>query len=314
MSIIPTYQENFDPNLNRIDSLLQGFGIQEKTRAGDIVGGVFGSTNNTNGIEFGVNPSNKESYIQSRNFVTGASGWQIKNDGTVEFRSGTFRGTLNADDITAGTLTGITLQTATANPRIVLTGNTFITYNTGGDAVFTLNSGTTEIMRTYSDAGRRALLLFENTGATANCLEIEMGAGSGKGIYIHNALGTSSANLIEISNNSGRAFYALQGSTAAVPLMELYHTDLDKTGVFMSNSVTFTPNDKGLVEINCSSVSGALKAVLHLVSNSTTDHAHIRMSGGPSPLSSESGDLWFDGSELKINIGGTVYNLDKTAV
>ena len=36
---------------------------------------------------------------QSPDFVTGSSGWQIKSDGSVEFNSGTFRGTLTAGTI-----------------------------------------------------------------------------------------------------------------------------------------------------------------------------------------------------------------------
>lgn len=42
--------------------------------------------------------------IESSNFVTGVSGWQITGAGVAEFQSATIRGTLNADDITVGTL------------------------------------------------------------------------------------------------------------------------------------------------------------------------------------------------------------------
>lgn len=42
--------------------------------------------------------------VESSNFVTGVSGWQIDGDGNAEFQSATIRGSLNADDITAGTL------------------------------------------------------------------------------------------------------------------------------------------------------------------------------------------------------------------
>ncbi len=43
--------------------------------------------------------------IQSDNFVTGSAGWRIeRNTGSVEFQDATIRGTLNASDITAGTM------------------------------------------------------------------------------------------------------------------------------------------------------------------------------------------------------------------
>jgi len=44
------------------------------------------------------------------------------------------------------------------------------------------------------------------------------------------------------------------------------------------------------------------------------DGTHINFLGDPSNSSSADGDLWFDGTNLKINVGGTVYNINKTAV
>lgn len=35
-------------------------------------------------------------WLQSQNFVTGVSGWQIRKDGNAEFNNGTFRGTISA--------------------------------------------------------------------------------------------------------------------------------------------------------------------------------------------------------------------------
>ena len=42
--------------------------------------------------------------IRSSNYVTGTSGWVINSDGSAEFRDAEIRGTLNASDITTGTL------------------------------------------------------------------------------------------------------------------------------------------------------------------------------------------------------------------
>ena len=39
---------------------------------------------------------------------------------------------------------------------------------------------------------------------------------------------------------------------------------------------------------------------------------HFNLSGDPTVTSAD-GDFWFDGTNLKINIGGTVYNVDVTA-
>lgn len=43
-----------------------------------------------------------DGYLQSDGFVTGSTGWQIKDDGTAEFNSGTFRGSLAAATIDIG--------------------------------------------------------------------------------------------------------------------------------------------------------------------------------------------------------------------
>ena len=53
----------------------------------------------------GVGSTQFANTIQSDNYQAGSTGWQINKDGTVEFREATIRGTLNAADINAGTLT-----------------------------------------------------------------------------------------------------------------------------------------------------------------------------------------------------------------
>lgn len=39
-------------------------------------------------------------WLQSANFITGISGWQIKKDGTAEFNNGTFRGSIEVGPLT----------------------------------------------------------------------------------------------------------------------------------------------------------------------------------------------------------------------
>jgi hypothetical protein len=62
--------------------------------------------------------------LESDNYVTGSSGWRIERDtGNAEFQNATIRGTLNASDITTGTLSVARLP-----------GLTFSDVVTGGDA------------------------------------------------------------------------------------------------------------------------------------------------------------------------------------
>ena len=44
-----------------------------------------------------------------------------------------------------------------------------------------------------------------------------------------------------------------------------------------------------------------------------TSRASIRIRQGTAPTTPNNGDIWFDGSNLKIRIGGTTYNFDRTA-
>ena len=65
--------------------------------------------------------------IQSDNYVAGTSGWQINRvTGSCEFQDATIRGTLNADDIVAGTLAISYITGGTYN-------STAITFASGSD-------------------------------------------------------------------------------------------------------------------------------------------------------------------------------------
>jgi len=75
----------------------------DKLTSGSIIGGeiIVGSGSNTSG------------FIKSQNYSSGSAGWQISPDGSAEFQNATIRGTLNAADITAGTLNVNRLPTIT---------------------------------------------------------------------------------------------------------------------------------------------------------------------------------------------------------
>jgi len=82
--------------------------------------------------------------IKSSNYVAGSSGWQIDSDGNAEFNTVTVRGaiitgsgsSISADYITAGTLTGRTVQTSSGNPKVVLeTSGTYANMLYGTDSL-----------------------------------------------------------------------------------------------------------------------------------------------------------------------------------
>ena len=83
--------------------------------AGKIAAGVVTANNLVSDISLINN------IIRSQNYVAGSAGWKIANTGTVEFSSGTFRGTISAS---AGTIGGWTI----ASDRIS-TGTTILYAN-----------------------------------------------------------------------------------------------------------------------------------------------------------------------------------------
>ena len=56
--------------------------------------------------------SNTSGFIRSYNYSSGSAGFSINSDGSAEFQNATIRGTLNASDITAGTLSASLLDTS----------------------------------------------------------------------------------------------------------------------------------------------------------------------------------------------------------
>jgi len=60
--------------------------------------------------------------IKSNNFATGSAGWQIKADGTAEFQNATIRGSLNASDISGGTLNFSSISVSNMSASDITTG------------------------------------------------------------------------------------------------------------------------------------------------------------------------------------------------
>lgn len=95
--------------------------------------------------------------IQSPNYTAGVSGWRIARDGTVEFNSGTFRGS-----VVIGNPAG--QHAIIANPA---TGDPIDVYNTSGQLVFSIDA--TGRLVSYSSVGTANVVLnggslfFEDT-------------------------------------------------------------------------------------------------------------------------------------------------------
>ena len=98
-------------------------------------------------------------------------------------------------------------------------------------------------------------------------------------------------------------------SDAAKPVVHIVNQDLDKTGFVIADDTDYSEGNTGLVEI--SSYSGSIP-VLRI--DSQNNMSHIHLTGDPTVASSADGNIWFDGTNLKMNKNGTEYNIDMTAV
>lgn len=123
--------------------------------------------NNFDGVAPGViasgdlslNASLVQGHLQSKDFVTGSAGWIIRDDGSVEFSDGIFRGELQAATIKNGegdilidstglnssnnfradVLSSSTLQTTTSSSFVDVPGSTMTSFVLERDTLVTLN-------------------------------------------------------------------------------------------------------------------------------------------------------------------------------
>lgn len=96
--------------------------------------------------------------LESSNFVTGTSGFQIKDDGNVEFSNGTFRGTLQA---TVGDIGGWTIDATSIYATTTGTIKTSATVGVGSDGVILDKDG----LRVY-DSVLGEVVNFPSDGST----------------------------------------------------------------------------------------------------------------------------------------------------
>ena len=100
-----------------------------------------------------VDTSKIAATLQSTNYVSGTSGWQINKSGSVEFQDATIRGSLNASDISAGTLEA---------DHIKLTGSQL--QNSGGVLVISSGGVDTDEIASEAVIGRAFSQLSGATG------------------------------------------------------------------------------------------------------------------------------------------------------
>lgn len=211
--------------------------------------------------------------------------------------------------LTGGTITGGIVQTASSGQRIVMSDNSLTAYSASA-TLFTLLVGSTEVVKYFSSGSKRAQTLFENINATADVIYIEMGAGSGRALNITDSGSNRTNEMVKIFTDNDTAVL-VQGSNAiGKELVKFNQTDQDKTCLLITNGQV-NAGHMGMLEIGTGSNS-AIHSCLYMFASSGI--SHMSLEGSSVPSSPSPGDIWFNGTDLHIRVGGTTYTFDKTAV
>ena len=90
--------------------------------AGSSISGAYISSLSFDKITAATNNSSltigSSGYIQSSNYSAGSAGFKINGDGSAELYNATIRGSLNASDLSGGTITALVYQTASSGARL----------------------------------------------------------------------------------------------------------------------------------------------------------------------------------------------------
>lgn len=145
------------------------------------------------------------------------------------------------------------------------------------------------------------------------------GTAGSKGIDVSNASTSSSSFAVYVTNSgAGQGVYVTNTSTGN----GVY--SLTSGAGYAIQAVAQSGSSTAAMFVQAQSGSGGNAIIVQLDSGSTVssgmsiaannDMAHLHLSGDPTVASSNDGDIWFDGTNLYINIDGTEYTFDLTVV
>ena len=193
--------------------------------------------------------------IKSNNYSAGSTGWKINYDGSAEFQNATIRGSLNASDITAGTLdfsaisrNGLAVLNSELNGGIThdkissvnadtitvgtLTGRKIQTSSSGARLVMN-DTGFADMLVGYDSSGTQKLLLsgtgtiqatsLDSNGSSAICT---LGSGvigrfSYSGSTVYNSTAPTSWTNLDLSS--------YVGARRALVLLRIYNGSSNAT-------------------------------------------------------------------------------------
>lgn len=265
-------------------------------------------------------------FIQSKNFVSGTSGWRLSANGTLEAVNATLSGSINATSGTIGgfEITATTLQTASSGARAVIssTDKSFYVYDSVGqvarigiDSGFAItitptSSTTGGIIISSSQAGNgyyysntanvasRGLFVEQTNSGASNSLPCIEARHAGN-YYAMYAKGTNSSGGIIIDVAGGKGIYLL--NAGATPAIDIADSSTSGSG---SSLVISYLRSGAVVDISGSCSSGNLTGIKFNMNNSGGNEYAFEFAGGEVVSSAVGGS---QNKKVRVIVGGTVY-------
>ncbi len=233
----------------------------------------------TNDIAFGKSTSYNISFVGTTTTITAANNLQINNSLTANgiyffstnyhFLQSTRSCINNYTSVVSSGVFGGSLSTRQSADYSF----------TSGEATYTAGGGTTITAATGS----------WNTSGTVKSI------GVGDRVSLSNAPSTY-VNVTSVTSNT---VFTVNTAIGAAGTLTLNVKPANFRVFSNANVLQFLVNDLGYVGIGIA----APTAWLHLV-GSTTAAASLNIPSGTAPTSPNNGDLWFDGTNIKMRIGG----------
>jgi len=153
-----------------------------------------------------------------------------------------------------------------------------------------------------------SLVIFSQAASSTIPVQIITNAGTGHGLSIQqDGVLAAAKRALEVGSASAQVngdplvYFHLDSASSTNPLITLVQAG---TGIGLRSEASNTGPSGYFIQ------SGLSPAI---VINNSANGAHFRLSGDPTVAAPADGDIWFDGTNLKMQIGATTYNIDMSA-
>jgi hypothetical protein len=235
-------------------------------------------------------------WLQSANFVTGVSGWQIRKDGNVEFNNGTFRGSITSGDpagqhiVINNSVTGDAVDVYDASNQLIYsidnTGAATSFYRGGGISQNTIAriSGGSLLFDRIAGAGHQATYQFiPDVGGAGQSNDVHMqvpSSGTGGTLIVDFLSGafnnTNGPTILSTERGvSGSLVQSDQSRTNNLFHMAYYGGTTDAAGnLALAHGCAFTPS-AAVITIDASgttnpNIVGSMRSAVLGATNFTT--------------------------------------------